>query len=359
MSPPLAATATADGAPKSTAEKMLAAVPVALTALATVLAGLSSSEMTRSMYYRALASQQQAKAGSQWAFFQAKRMRGTTLEATVDLAHDLADIPPFDAQTLRNAAERTEEALRRAGDTAPADQVKDLRQRLDALLNQEAVRQELRYLTSRELPAVEEHRSQSSEIARVSQAIRNRQTEAQTAEDVTHINPERLEEAIEQAEANAEAFDKACQPVTQLLRDLESLLTGITKAGKRGRSQSAPGERTTANREPDESDHALKSASTSLRTARQDFTARRYEKEARYNQEAAELYEVQVRRSGVDSERHRNRSKNFFYAMLCAQAGVTVSSLALARSRRSPFWAIAGMAGVVAVVFSIYVYLAV
>ena len=76
-------------APKWTASRALAAAPVALTVLATVLAGLSSSEMTRSMYYRSLAAQEQSKAGSQWEFFQAKRIRGTTLETSGDLLRSL------------------------------------------------------------------------------------------------------------------------------------------------------------------------------------------------------------------------------------------------------------------------------
>src|SRR5439155_15953570 len=93
-----------DDAPKSATTKALGAVPVALTVLATILAGLSSSEMTRSMYYRSLAAQYQSKAGSQWAFFQAKRMRGTTLEASVDLVRTLADAPPFDVAQLQSLA---------------------------------------------------------------------------------------------------------------------------------------------------------------------------------------------------------------------------------------------------------------
>src|SRR5438034_5152559 len=93
---------TSDDAPRSSAEKALGAVPVALTVLATILAGLSSSEMTRSMYHRSLAAQYQSKAGSQWAFFQAKRIRGTTLETTVDLVRTLTDTPPFDADQLRS-----------------------------------------------------------------------------------------------------------------------------------------------------------------------------------------------------------------------------------------------------------------
>src|SRR6185436_9614162 len=99
------------------------------------------------------------------------------------------------------------------------------------------------------------------------------------------------------------------------------------------------------------------SLTAAVSSMRQDFTARRYAQEAKFNQQAAELYEVQVRRAGVDSERHRNRSKNFFYAMLCAQAGVTVASLALAKSRKSFFWAVAGAAGVLAVAMGAYVYL--
>src|SRR5205085_12641220 len=95
-----------------------------------------------------------------------------------------------------------------------------------------------------------------------------------------------------------------------------------------------------------------------LRAARQDFTARRYAQEASYNQESAELYEVLVRRSGVDSDRHRIRSKNFFYAMLAAQAGVTIASLALAKAHRSALWLLAGLAGVTALGFGVFVYLA-
>jgi hypothetical protein len=98
--------------------------------------------------------------------------------------------------------------------------------------------------------------------------------------------------------------------------------------------------------------------SAALAAARQDFTARRYAREANYNQQSAELYEVLVRRSGVQSDRHRNRSKNFFYAMLAAQAGVTIASLALAKAHRSALWLLAGIAGIIALGFGAFVYLA-
>src|SRR5437588_3350468 len=91
---------------KPPAERALAAVPVVLTALATILAGLSSSEMTQSMYYRSLAAQDQSKAGSQWAFFQAKRIRGTTMESGGDLIRAVSDPPALDAVGVRAGLER-------------------------------------------------------------------------------------------------------------------------------------------------------------------------------------------------------------------------------------------------------------
>ena len=55
--------------------KVLAATPIVMTVIATLLAGLSSSEMTRAQYDRSLAAQHQSKAGDQWSYFQAKRLR--------------------------------------------------------------------------------------------------------------------------------------------------------------------------------------------------------------------------------------------------------------------------------------------
>ena len=62
-----------NAADKPAEKRGLAAIPVALTVLATIFAGLSSSEMTRSMYFRSLAAQQQAKAASQWGFLPSEK----------------------------------------------------------------------------------------------------------------------------------------------------------------------------------------------------------------------------------------------------------------------------------------------
>jgi hypothetical protein len=90
--------------------------------------------------------------------------------------------------------------------------------------------------------------------------------------------------------------------------------------------------------------------------ARFELDARRYQREVRLNQQLSLLYEVRVRVTTAESERHRKRSGNFFYAMLVGQVGATGSSLALGRQRRSALWTIAGISGLVAVGFGGSVY---
>jgi hypothetical protein len=98
-------------------------------------------------------------------------------------------------------------------------------------------------------------------------------------------------------------------------------------------------------------------APTAAQAARFDLEARRYVAEARLNQGISLLYEVRVRKTTAESERHRKRSENFFYAMLVAQVGATGSALALARHRKSALWLFAGLTGLVSVAFGGYVYL--
>jgi len=65
--------------------KVLGVTPVAMTVIATVLAGLASSEMNRAQYDRALAAQLQSKASDQWNLFQAKKLRSAMQTDTADL----------------------------------------------------------------------------------------------------------------------------------------------------------------------------------------------------------------------------------------------------------------------------------
>src|SRR5436190_3270355 len=86
--------------------KILTATPVVMTVVATALAGLASSEMTRAQYDRSLAAQQQSKAGDQWSFFQAKRLRGAYQQNTADLLQTIVEVRPFDLAALKTMAEQ-------------------------------------------------------------------------------------------------------------------------------------------------------------------------------------------------------------------------------------------------------------
>jgi hypothetical protein len=345
-------TVTADPT-KSSAERALAAVPIVLTVMATILAGMSSSEMTQSMYYRSLAAQNQARAGSQWGLFQAKRIRGTMMEGSGELIRALADPPALDVVKLRTAAERIEAAVRRAGGPQPAvDAANGLRQ----VVGWDSVRQAIPYVTGTELPAVNDQPIEDDHLRAVCEAVGHRQTEAQTEAEVANIPHSRIAHALDTAEANAAAFDEACKPVTTALNAVDRQLTNLATELRKLRAEPPSGTEQMAALE--EASRTLKDTTTGLRAAKQDFTARRYARESTYNQQSAELLEMMARRNGYSADRHRSRSRNFFYAMLCAQAGVTVASFALARSRKSWFWGVAGMAGVIAVSFGAYVYVA-
>src|SRR5260370_36056706 len=88
---------------------ILTTTPVVLTVLATILAGLSNSEMTQAQYHRSLAAQYQSKAGDQWGFFQAKRIRGSALENSADR---LPPSAPLDAARVQALAHRLTVALK-------------------------------------------------------------------------------------------------------------------------------------------------------------------------------------------------------------------------------------------------------
>src|SRR5271154_5975240 len=83
--------------------KILAATPVVMAVIATMLAGLASSEMTKAQYDRSLGAQLQSKAGDQWSYFQAKKLRSASARNTLDLLAATAVIHPLAAAALRNA----------------------------------------------------------------------------------------------------------------------------------------------------------------------------------------------------------------------------------------------------------------
>ena len=117
-------TPATDGSSKEVArsgwEKLLGMTPVLMTVVATVLAGLSNSEMIKAQYYRSLAAQNQSKVGDQWAFFQAKRSRGVSHEMTIKLLNSLAARGDLSPEHLRAQVDRLERTLRQGDATATA-----------------------------------------------------------------------------------------------------------------------------------------------------------------------------------------------------------------------------------------------
>jgi hypothetical protein len=356
--------------PKGVWGTILTTTPIVLTVLATAFAGLSSSEMTQSMYFRSLAAQHQSKAGDQWGFFQAKKIRGTSLEATLPLQGraqpDDFDPSGLDAAcakivtALEKAAEDDKEAeVRRHDAVQAAAKVKAVRAKFAALLAEPTRSDSLPYLTGAALPKVEERALENEgprkAIADVIDAVRGRQTESQTAPLVAKVRPADIDRAVQVAEENADRLEKATEPINETIKQLRGLhaeLVAAVKPFRRGDGERGEGG-SPLEREVARADRL----NNCFQAAALDFDRRRYGEEASLNRKAAEMYEVRVRRSALDSDRHRDRSKMFFYSMLLAQAGVTISSLALAGAKRSWLWLFAALAGVIALAFSAYVYL--
>jgi hypothetical protein len=335
--------------PKGVWGAVLTATPIALTALATAFAGLSNSEMTQAMYHRSLAAQHQSRAGDQWAFFQAKRIRGNGIESSVEVLQALGHPEPFDPAGAEAGLVRVQTLIDQAaavaaggpGTAKPADAIKRARDRLSQLKGADFG---LPAVETRPLPDPTARPAYEEVVA----AIAKRQPESETTALVARLKPETIDEAIRLAEDDADRFDKACEPVNETVKQLKAVFKDLGAAVRPLRGGSGP----TA-----EAVSLFDRLDAGFRAAAMDYEARRYRAEAGLNRRAAEAYEVRVRRSGIESDRHRERSKLFFYSMLLAQVGATVSALALARAQRSLLWLLAAMTGVVALAFTGYVYL--
>ena len=70
--------------------------------------------MTRVQYHRAVAAQNQSKAGDQWSFFQAKRVRGTTLEMAIQQLRAQFGRVPVSADDLQRVSQLLVEVLSEA-----------------------------------------------------------------------------------------------------------------------------------------------------------------------------------------------------------------------------------------------------
>lgn len=293
------------GLPGTKFGKILGATPVVMTVIATLLAGLSNSEMTKAQYARALAAQQQSKAGDQWAFFQAKRLRGAIQSGTLDVVRISDPGREINAAGLRAFARGLPDADR----VIPA----------------------LGLLLAGRLPEHADVPKPEAAIQKVLDAIEHNASDAELEELLTEVEPQQVNDAIQAARAHSRAFDDIMSPVVD---GGDSLGEAIEAAGD------AP--------------LGLRRDFAELRLR---YSSMRYDAEAGLNRAIAALHEVQVRQSNFTAARHHRRSQRFFFGMLSAQAAVIVSTLAIAAHKRSLLWSLAAIAGLGAVAFAAYVFL--
>ncbi len=320
--------------PQNQYGKLLAATPVVMAVIATLLAGLASSEMTRAQYDRALAAQQQSKAGDQWSFFQVKRLRGALQRNALDLLQSTVELHPLTAAGLKAAVEQW---------PAQPNESEGAKVKTEmlAVLDSPAGQQALTFLQRGEAPQAGAAPVLDPSLKAALDAVENLTPEAQVTLLLAPVSLKLLDEALLGARDRARAFDTATKPVNQTIDQLESLLA--RQAASLEARASAPASGASLTRD--------------FTAARLRYAAARYEVEARLNQAIAGDYELQVRKSNISAERHHNRSQRFFFGMLAAQLGVIVSTLAMAARQRNLLWALAAAAGLLAIAFAVYVYL--
>jgi hypothetical protein len=311
--------------PQGLLGKALSATPVVMTVVATMLAGLASSEMTRAQYDRSLAAQQQSKAGDQWSFFQAKRLRAAIQRSTFDLLSVTADLRPIDVAAWQRAAAQW------TGDAAAS---------LRELLGSTEGAAALDLLVRGEIPAPAQAATPDAGIKAVQDAIEAQKPDLEIAALLQSVESGTLEAALHAARDRVNAFDVVLNPTNRALDQIDGLLRRQLAAVRGTPAESTVG-----------------SIQRDFTSARLGYATLRYDTEARLNQSVAALYELQVRKSNLSAERHHARSQRFFYGMLAAQLAVIISTFAMVARQRNLLWSIAAAAGLGAVSFAAYVYL--
>jgi hypothetical protein len=177
--------------PPSTWGKILGATPIIMTVIATMLAGLASSEMTKAQYDRSAAAQLQSKAGDQWGYFQAKKLRSAVARNSLDLLAATVDITPLTAEVLPNSDAATVTAL-----------------------------------VKNELPAATPAKF-DDDVSTAIADVASSAPEAETTAVLVKIKPAALADSLNAAKAAADAFDNATKSVNKTVDKLDdSLMAG-------------------------------------------------------------------------------------------------------------------------------------
>ena len=146
-----------------------------MTVIATLLAGLASSEMTKAQYDRALGAQLQSKAGDQWAYFQAKKLRGAMQQNSLALLAATAEIRTIDNPAFTKI---------------PSPNAASMDEKVKAAL----------------------------------EALENQKTETEITDLLKPVDDKSLAAALRSAKDNSLAFDNALAPANQEIEKLEKLV---------------------------------------------------------------------------------------------------------------------------------------
>jgi hypothetical protein len=332
--------------PKSQWEKVLTYTPVVMTVVATLLAGLSNSELNAAQYERAWAAQLQSKIADQWNFFQVKRIRGSALDNTLELHQGLSDAAPIEPGAFGSALAGLPAQAEGLGDAGSA--LKAACERLAAVGAQPDFERVLKTLASGTGPVFSPRPIEDGAIRTAIGRIEGRAPLPEVSEAVLAVSPSALDQALRTAEENVAGFDAAIAPTNRAVEALRAALSQATAAANAAVRAAPQG---TLGGLPQRIDELA----ADFTAGRLRYAARRYDQEALLNKDIAQLTEIHVRRSNLIADRHKARSQLFFFGMIIAQAAVIASTLALALKQRSLLWGLATAAGLVAVSFGVYV----
>lgn len=291
-----------DEPPKSFLDKLGAALPIALTALATVFASMSNGALQEAMYWKSQAAQDQSKSTNQWSLAGFKRDRALIMQVSAAQLRATSGYAPPKFDPPKEGADAHAATafawLTGKGDKGGPPPVK--------------------------LPEIED-----AKIKELREAIEAREPERDLLKKAGRVEMAKITKAIDDAEKYAEQTDKEWGPV-------------IGAANGQVRSQLQV--------KPDAPDAPKAAATaTAAQAAGFELEERRYRAESRLNQGIAFLYEIRTKVSAAESDKHRRKSDFLSYAMLVAQIGAVASSLALARKQKSALWLFAAMIGIVAI----------
>jgi hypothetical protein len=324
------------GEKKSLWDKVLTYTPVVMTVIATLLAGLSNSELNAAQYERSWAAQLQSKVADQWNFFQVKRIRGSALDNTLELLQNLGHTVPLDAAGFRASVAGLPASL-------PAEPLTRLRDAVNSPTAAEALEAAAAGIG----PIVQIKKLENVGIRAAITAIEARRPEVEIAPLVRAVPPADIEHAITIAQDNVADFDEAIGPTNRALDTIRVALASTTAAASAAARQGVA----EAQAVRDE----VSRLASDFTAARLRYQARRYDLEASLNKDIAQLTEISVRKANLAAEHHKSRSGMFFIGMIIAQAAVIASTMALAVKQKSLLWGLATAAGLIAISFGAYV----